>query len=71
MNFMHEIRPCEERFGRQIDGSIDFRRYEMLARRERSQAFTAVFDSLRNAIRRAVPVPHGDLADPPPGFREA
>lgn len=48
MNFIHEIRPCAERAARLADGSIDFRRYEWIARKERRAAISRV---LRGIVR--------------------
>jgi hypothetical protein len=74
MNFMHQIEPCAERAARLADGGIDFRRYEMLARRERRQAFEAAYRSLCGLIARAVsPMRQSRQGRTRPGssFREA
>jgi hypothetical protein len=52
MNFMHQIGPCEERAARLADAGIDYRRYEMLARRKRRQALDEAFSGLRTMVAR-------------------
>jgi hypothetical protein len=69
MNFMHEITPCAGRIARLQDGSIDIRRYEMLARRAQREALQSAFRDVVTALTRlGQPMRSGR---PGTGFREA
>jgi hypothetical protein len=74
MNFMHDVRPCAERFARLADGSIDYQRYEMLARQARNSALRTIIRGVGAAVGHAVAAMRGDRKarlGPASGFREA